>query len=334
MGFLEDLYISAKKGLDLNQVPFDVQRTLIRPKLLNDIDIIERSLLIELKQADDSFLRTKDNSDTTIPFDELEFIVKNNVPVKQFIKRVKQCVWDLDKISTSDDQAETELLHRDALSVKVLNLLHRQAAQVLLLSGADDNGRASWFVKQPKAFIQAVLLEGDKPANPFDNVDFENDLSSLEQEYQNYLRRGGSSKRQAEICREDQTLNDQVTECRKDVQKWDKKIASEKGERLQEYKYRKMLTEKKPANLISARKAALLDEFRRCDINEYYYSQRAEQLASEDFSKVPDAFEADALKNRAKYLKEHDLQDLSKEEADAVFVLAEEKAKKSKNVFL
>jgi len=178
------------------------------------------------------------------------------------------------------------------------------------------------------------LLEADKKADGFDDVDTERDLSSIELDFNDYLLKSGSSHTKNAVRQADETFNKDALRLQKSIRKWDKKAEKAKGENKSECLYQKMRAEKELSRSVSARKNVVQEAFRSGLITEYYYNQRTEQLEKGDFTKTPETFEVDAIKNRSEYLKEHDLQDLSKTEADEILGLAKSKAEKNKKVFL
>jgi|GEM_PF-2246387 len=341
MGFLSDFYHQMINKLGMGQAPFSMreqnlgqqeQREVIRGKLAEDIAKIERALLMNPQQYA-TVSSSNDFFDDDLPFDELEFIIKNNLSSKQYIKNVKDCVLDLDSLSEGKSAEETKRLHKDELSQKVLNLIHKQSAQVMLLKSVEENDPVTWLVKEPASFVQATLLEADRQENSFDEIQFEKELSSLGFDYKEYLNRSLSAPSKSAIRQADEAFNKYALKQKKLINRWTRNAVKAKGEYKNECEYQKMRAEKDLARGVDARKSALLDAFRSGEIDAYYYNQRLEQLSVEDYSHTPELFEADALKNRSAYLKAHDLQDLKKDEADNIISLAKTKAEKDKKLF-
>lgn len=339
MGFLKKLYELIKTEFDTNKTRLQAQgqsgapTEIVRRELTDEIFLLERALLMNPKQLSEFDLTKSRELYRDAPFDELEFIVKNDLVSGQYVANARECVLDLYEISTVENENESEKYRGDDLAKATLNLLHRQAAQVLLLSGDDDNGRLAWLTKQPESFVQAALIEEGKPADAFDKVGYDEDLSALDIDYNEFLHKTSSEYRKNAEYAADKAFNKQATRQKRLIKKWEKKLFSAKGEYRMECEYQKSRAEKNLSRATEARREALADAFRLGEISEYYYRQRTEQLSSGDYSRLPGLFEADDLKNRSAYLKKHDLQDLSKAEADNILLLAKRRASEDKRVF-
>ena len=341
MGALKDLYQKIQEEVGTSQslsataeAPFadKLRRDTIRHLVTKALFDLERTLLLNPQQKGALFLSHEE--DENAPFDELEVIVRNNVSVQNHVGTTKECILDLDEISTTDDAEETKELHRDELSGLVLNMLQRQMAQVLILTGEDANGQAEWFIKQPKEFVRGVLLDADRQEDAFDDVRFEQDLATADLDCREYLRKSHSNPRWNTVRTEDEVFNRDASKLLKDIRVWETNMRSATGKELEELKRKKERAETVLAKATNARSSALRDAFRTGDISEYYYRQRTEQLERRDYGRVPEMFEVDELKNREQYLRSHDLQDLSKEEADAIYVLARKRAEREKEIYL
>ena len=340
MGVLKDLYQQIGEELGNSQAfsgaeasfAKQLRRETIRHYVCKELFNLERMLLLNPQQKDALFLSHEEDEDA--PFDELELIVKNNVNAKRHVGTVKKCIIDLDEISTADTPEETKALHADELSQKVLNMLHVQMAQVLLLAGEDDNGQASWFVKQPRSFVHAALTASDRRADAFDDVCFDRDLTTLDLDCHEYLRKPQVNARWAAIRAEDDLFNRDALRLLRDIRAWETSMRGATDKERTALEHKKRRAEEALAKATTARNSAIRDAYRTGDVSEYYYRQRAEQLDKRDYSRVPEMFEVDALKNREQYLKSHDLQDLSKEEADAICALSLKRAQKEKDVYL
>lgn len=341
MGALKDLYQKIREEVGTSQLlsvaseaPFTekLRRDTIRHLVAKALFDLEITLLLNPQQKDALFLSHEEDEDA--PFDELEVIVRNNVRVNNHIGKIKECVLDLDEISTTEDAEETKELHRDELSGKVLNMLHRQMAQVLLMTGEDANGQAEWLMKQPKEFIRGVLLGADRQEDAFDDVRFEQDLATADLDCREYLRKSHTNPKWNAIRAEDEIFNRDALKLLKDIRAWETNMRTATGNTLEELKRKKERAENVIAKATNARNSALRDAFRTGDISEYYYRQRSEQLDRRDYSRVPEMFEVDELKDREKYLKSHDLQDLSKSEAEAICELACKRAEREREIYL
>ncbi|MBR1747806.1 MAG: hypothetical protein IJ735_06330 [Clostridia bacterium] len=341
MGALKDLYQKIREEVGTSQLlsaasdaPFTekLRRDTIRHLVTKALFDLELTLLLNPQQKDALFLSHEEDEDA--PFDELEVIVRNNVRVNNHIGKIKECVLDLDEISTTEDAEETKELHRDELSGKVLNMLHRQMAQVLLMTGEDANGQAEWLMKQPKEFIRGVLLGADRQEDAFDDVRFEQDLATADLDCREYLRKSHTNPKWNAIRAEDEIFNRDALKLLKDIRAWETNMRTATGNTLEELKRKKERAENVIAKATNARNSALRDAFRTGDISEYYYRQRSEQLDRRDYSRVPEMFEVDELKDREKYLKSHDLQDLSKSEAEAICALACKRAERERDIYL
>ena len=341
MGALKDLYQKIRQELGesqdfsaMSEAPFaeKLRRDTIRHYVTKSLFDLERTLLLNPKQKGALFLSHEE--DEAAPFDELEVIVRNNVNVHNHIGKIKECILDLDEISTTEDETETQELHRDELSGLVLNMLHRQLAQVYLLNGEDANGQAEWFLKQPKEFVRGVLLGADRKEDAFDDVRFERDLATADLDCREYLRKSHVKPRWSTVRAEDEIFNKDALKLLKDIRVWESNMKVATGKGFEELKRKKERAENVLAKATNARNSALRDAFRTGDISEYYYRQRTEQLERRDYSHVPAMFEVDEIKDRDRYLRSHDLQDLSKEEADAICVLALKRAEREKEIYL
>lgn len=341
MGALKDLYQKIREDLGESQVvsaasgaPFTekLRRDTIRHYVTKTLFDLERKLLLNPQQEGALFLSHEEDEEA--PFDELEVIVRNNVNVHQHIGKIKECILDLDEISTTEDAEETRELHCDELSVRVLNMLHRQTAQVLLLNGEDTAGQAEWFVKQPKEFVRGVLIASDREEDAFEDARFEQDLATADLDCREYLRKSHTNPRWNTIRVEDEVFNKDAMKLLKDIRIWETKMRHTAGKECEELKRKKERAENVLAKATNARNGAIRDAFRTGDISEYYYRQRTEQLEKRDYSRVPEMFEMDELKNREQYLRSHDLQDLSKEEADAICAIALKRAEREKEIHL
>ena len=341
MGALKDLYQKIREELGESQVisatseaPFaeKLRRDTIRHYVTKSLFDLERTLLLNPQQKGALFLSHEEDEDA--PFDELEVIVRNNVSVQNHIGKIKECILDLDEISTTEDEEETKELHRDELSCKVLNMLHRQIAQVLLMTGEDANGQAEWLMKQPKEFVRGVLLGADRKEDAFEDVRFEKDLATADLDCREYLRKNHTNPRWSVMRAEDELFNKDAYKLLKDIRAWETNMRTATGKDLEELKRKKERAENVLAKATNARNSAIRDAFRTGDISEYYYRQRSEQLERRDYSRVPEMFEVDELKDREHYLKSHDLQDLSKAEADAICALARTRAEREKEIYL
>lgn len=341
MGALKDLYQKIREEVGTSQplsaaaeAPFadKLRRDTIRHLVTKALFDLERTLLLNPQQEGALYLSHEEDAEA--PFDELEVIVRNNVSVHNHIGKIKECVLDLDEISTTDDAEETKELHRDKLSERVLNMLHRQMAQVLLMTGEDANGQAEWLMKQPKEFIRGVLLGADRQQDAFDDVRFEQDLATADLDCREYLRKSHSNPRWNSVRTEDEIFNRDATKLLKDIRAWETNMRTATGKDLAELKRKKERAENVLAKATNARNSALIDAFRTGDISEYYYRQRTEQLGKRDYSRVPEMFEVDELKDREQYLRSHDLQDLSKAEADAICAQARIRAEREKEIYL
>ena len=164
MGVLKDLYKSILRELGVGQALSSASTLLVTDKegradarrlVGNRLFDLECTLLLNSQQKGAMFLSHEEDD---APFDELELIVRNNVSVKNHIGSVKECILDLDEISTTDDEKETKELRRDELSQDVLNILQKQMAQVHILNDDEDNEDAKWFEKSPKEFVRSVLI--------------------------------------------------------------------------------------------------------------------------------------------------------------------------------
>jgi len=340
MGALKDLYqkISEELGNSqevsaMSEASFaeNLRRDTIRHFVTKALFDLERTLLLNPQQKGALFLSHEDDEDA--PFDELELIVRNNVSVNNHIGTIKECILDLDEISTTEDEEQTKELHRDELSGKVLNMLHKQMAQIILLTDEDFNEQADLFVKQPKEFIRSVLLGSDRKEDAFDDVRFEKDLSTVDLDCREYLRKSHTNPKWNSIRSEDELFNKDASKLLRDIRMWEVSMRSATGEELENLKRKKERAENVLSKATYTRNSAIQDAFRTGDISEYYYKQRSEQLTKRDYSHVPEMFEVDALKDREQYLRRHDLQDLSKEEGAAICALAQKRAEREKGLF-
>ena len=202
----------------------------------------------------------------------------------------------------------------------------------MLLTGDDAEGTAQWFVKEPQSFVRATLLEEGRQEDAFEGISFEHDLSSLDMDYNEFIQKQDVVRR-SDIKKADEAFNKEAIRLQRLIDKWDKSAQKAKGEYRSECEYQRERAKKDLALGIAARKNAVYEAFRAGVISEYYFDKRKEQLAKGDFSRVPELFEADALKDRRVYLKDHDLQDLEKEEADSILVMAKKKAERDKKNF-
>ena len=345
MGVLKDLYQKIWDEIGGNQASQNMsegsfteklRRDTVRVRITKELNNLERMMLLNSKQM--GALSLYHEGDDDLPFDELELIVKNNVLSKNHIKNVKECILDLDEISTVEDATETTELHDDDLSKAVLKMLHCQTAQVLLLSDSNtnssDNGQAEWFVKQPEAFVQATLIANDRKQDAFSEIHFEEDLSSIDLDCHEYLRKPHVSDKWSAIRNEDESFNKDAQKLLKDIHELDVRLGFVSGKEREEIENKKLRAENVLLKATYARGSAIQDAFREGVISEYYYKTRNEQLIKRDYKRVPEMFEEDDIKNREQYLKDHDLQDLSKDEADAICNLALKKAQKDKNIYL
>lgn len=341
MGALKDLYQKISEELGNSQEVSAASEATFTEKLRRDtirhfvtkaLFDLERTLLLNPQQKGALFLSHEDDEEA--PFDELEVIVRNNVSVSNHIGTIKDCIIDLDEISTTEDEEETKELHRDELSGKVLNMLHKQMAQIILLTGEDFNEQADLFVKQPKEFIRSVLLGSDRKEDAFDDVRFEKDLSTVDLDCREYLRKSHTNPKWSSIRSEDELFNKDASKLMRDIRAWEASMRSATGEEYENLKRKKERAERVIAKATNARNSAIRDAFRTGDISEYYYRQRSEQLDKRDYSRVPEMFEVDELKDRDQYLKSHDLQDLSKAEGDAICALALTRAEREKELYL
>ena len=212
MGALKDLYQTISEELGKGEASHSetaftekLRRDTVRHHVSKALFELERTLLLNPQQKGALFPTREE--DASVPFDELELIVKNNVFVKNHIGAVKECITDLDELSTTDDPEETAALHHDELSHKVLNMLHAQTAQVLLLTDKDENGQASHFVKQPKAFLQGVMIAADRDRDAFADVPFDKDLSTVDLDCKEYLRKSRPNPKWNAIRAEDENFN-------------------------------------------------------------------------------------------------------------------------------
>ena len=341
MSVLKDLYQTIREKVGVSQpvsatseAPFaeKLRRDTIRALMTKAVLDLEQTLLFNPQQRGALFLTPDEDGDA--PFDELEVIVRNNVSVRGHIGNVKECILDLDEISTTEDEAETKDLHRDELSNKVLNMLQKQIVQVLVLTGEDENGQADWFAKQPKEFVRGVLAAADRREDAFDDVLFENALSSVDLDCREYLRQSHANPKWSSVRAEDEIFNRDALKLQKDIRAWEARMTVAEGKEFEDLKRKKERAENVIAKATYARNSAIRDAFRTGDISEYYYRQRSEQLERRDYSRVPEMFEVDELKDREQYLKRHDLQDLSKAEGDAICALAQKRAEKEKEIHL
>ena len=343
MGALKDLYQKIWDEIGGNQASQNMseasfteklRRDTVRLRITKELNNLERMMLLNSKQMGALSLYHEGEDD--LPFDELELIVKNNVLSKSHIRNVKDCILDLDEISTVENPEETKQLHNDDLSKAVLNMLHKQTAQVLLLgnSNSSDNGQAEWFVKQPQAFVQATLIANDRQQDSFSDIHFEEDLTSIDLDCHEYLRKPHVSDKWGAIRSEDESFNKDAQKLLKDIRELDARLSHASGKEREEIENKKVRAENVLLNATYARGSAIQDAFREGVISEYYYRVRGEQLEKRDYKRVPEMFEEDDIKNREQYLKDHDLQDLSKEEADSICKLALKKAQKDKNIYL
>ena len=339
MGALKDLYQTISEELGKGEASHSeaaftekLRRDTVRHHVSKALFELERTLLLNPQQKGALFPTREE--DAKAPFDELELIVKNNVFVKNHIGAVKECITDLDELSTTGDPEETAALHRDELSQKVLNMLHAQTAQVLLLTDKDENGQASHFVKQPKAFLQGVMIAADRDRDAFDEVHFDKDLSTVDLDCKEYLRKSRPNPKWNAIREEDENFNKDALKLRKDIDRLEADAFLLSGKAGEDAERKRMQAEKILAKATQARTSAIRDAFRTGDISEYYYKQRTEQLEKREYTHVPEIFEVDALKNREQYLKDHDLQDLSKSERNAICALALKRAQKEKEIYL
>lgn len=341
MGALKDLYQKIQEEVGMSQsfsaadeasFTEKLRRDTIRHLVTKALFDLERALLLNPQQKGALFLSHAE--DAKAPFDELEVIVRNNVSVYNHIGKINECILDLDEISTTEDAEETKELHRDELSGKALNMLHKQMAQILLMTGEDNNGQAEWLMKQPKEFVRGVLLGADRQEDAFDDVRFEQDLATADLDCREYLRKNHSNPRWNAVRAEDELFNKDASKLLKDIRAWEANMRTATGKELEELKRKKERAENVLAKATNARNGAIRDAFRTGDISEYYYRQRSEQLEKRDYSRVPEMFEVDELKDREHYLKLHDLQDLSKAEADAICALARTRAEREKEIYL
>ena len=339
MGALNRLYQYLQKKFDESQTvsgaPSDLveiaqKRAFTRAELADRLRLIECALLLTPNQQEGFDLQTERSED--VPFDEVEFILKNSLTARQFISNAKDCILDLDEISFCEQEEERKALHRDDLAVKLLNLLHGLCAEVMLLILDDAGGIARWFVTEPHSFLRATLAEEGREETAFDEVLFDRDLSSLPMDYEEFLHKQ-DVLRKSDVQKADEAFNKEARRQQKLIQKWDKSAQQAKGEYRRECEYQRERAKKELAQGVEARKNAVFEAFRAGVISEYYFDRRKEQLAKGDFSRVPDLFEAEALNDRRAYLKEHDLQDLDKDEADSILAIAKRKAERDKKSF-
>ncbi len=339
MGVLNRLYQYLQEKFDDSRTSFDAptdfievapKRAFIRAELADRLRLIECALLLTQNQQDVFDLQT--DRDEDIPFDEMEFILKNGITTRQYISNAKTCILDLDEISDGDSEEESRFLHTDSLSQTLLNMLYEQCAQVMLLTGDDAGDAAQWFIKEPRSFVRAVLSEEGRRERAFDEVRFEKDLSSLTMDYNEFIQKQGVS-RKSEIKNADEAFNKEAQKQRKLIKKWERLAQKATGERRNEYEYQKERAEKNLALGVATRQNAVLEAFRAGAISEYYFDKRKEQLSIGDFSRAPELFEADALKDGRAYLKDHDMQDLDEKEADSILDMAKKKAERDKKNF-
>lgn len=340
MGALKDLYQMIWKELGGSRAFSDASEPLSRENLRREIarhgvakEVNNLACMLLLNPRQKGSLPLYKESDEAAPIDDLELIVKNNVTAKKYVKTIKECILDLDELSAGADQAETEALHKDELSVAVLNLLHRQAAQVLVLSGADEKNQLELFLKQPKNFVRSVLLSGDRAPFAFDGVEFAKDLSSVDSDCREFIRKSHLEKKHNAVRKEDERFNRDALKIGRVIRKLDRALIEAKGKKRETLESKKARAEELLAKSTMLRRSALRDAFRAGDISDYYYCERGEQLQNSIFTHVPEMFEADALKDKEGYLKEHDLQDLSKEEREDVCNLARKKTEADKELY-
>lgn len=340
MGVLKDLYESILKELGVGQglssasgsaVTDKEGRANARRLVGNHLFDLECTLLLNSQQKGAMFLSHEEDD---AQFDELELIVRNNVSVKKHIGTVKECILDLDEISTTDDEKETKELHRDELSQDVLNILQKQMTQVHILNDEEDNEDAKWFEKRPKEFVRGALIDGNRKENAFSDVRFNQDLSSVDMDCQKYLRNNHSNSTWNSVRSEDEVFNKDALKLLKEINNWTEKLKTATGKERDSLIRKKEKAENVLAKATNARNSALQDAFRTGDISEYYYRHRTDQLEKREYTRVPEMFEVDALKNREQYLKNHDLQDLSKDESDAIFAVALKRAEREKEIYL
>lgn len=340
MGALKDLYKRIQEDVGKSQVTSatseaqfteKLRRETIRHLVSEALIDLEYSLLLNKEQKGALFLSHED--DTEMPFDELEVIVRNNISVKNHLGTVKECILDLDDISTVEYEEETKELHRDQLCSKVLNMLQKQMTQVLILTGEDSNDQADWFAKKPKEFIRGILVDAERNEDAFDDIRFESDLSTADLDCREYLRKSHTNPRWNTIRTEDKIFNKDALKLLKNIHMIETQMKSATGKEFEELKRKKERAETVIAKATYARNSAIRDAFRTGDISEYYYRQRTEQLDKRDYSNVPEMFELDTLKEREQYLKNHDLQDLSKDEADAICELALKRTEREKELY-
>lgn len=339
MGVLKDLFKSILDELAENgqgyfgasaaPIAQEVKKGSVRKSISDHFSAAERMLLMSPEQRDAMFL-----FDESRPFDEVEFIAKSGVSARLYMRDVKECICELDDLSEGKDKKETEELHSDELSQTVLNALHKQAAQIMILNGKDEKDEIGWFVKQPKEFMQATLIENDRKADAFADVRFKKDLTKIDVDCNEYLLKSASDKSRNAIRKSDENFNRDAMRLVNDLQKAEYNLPASRGKERDKIEKLRQKTEQVLEKATEARETALKGAFRDGKITEYYYHQRTQQLESRDYTRVPEMFEVDELKDKERYLKDHDLQDLSPSERDSICVMAQKRGEKDKETYL
>ena len=338
MGALKDLYQMIWEELGgsrafsgSSDAPFaeNFRREMVRHGVTKELNNLESMLLLKPRQKGALLLYKA--SDEAAPIDELELIVKNNVTAKRYVEILKECILELDELSTAEDEEETKALHKDDLSAGVLNLLHRQTAQVRILCGADV--MLERFLKHPKDFVRDVLLNGDRKLFSFDEVTFTEDLSSVELDCGEYLRKSHLTVKHNAVRKGDERFNRHALRIVREIRKRDRALAQSSDKKRESLEAKKEKAEEALVKATMTRREALRDAFRAGVISDYYYRERCEQLKKRDYTRVPEMFEADELRDKEQYLLAHDLQDLSKEERADICELARRKTEADKETY-
>lgn len=106
-----------------------------------------------------------------------------------------------------------------------------------------------------------------------------------------------------------------------------------KEEEIFEQKY-KSANDLDKQSLKEERFAALKQSFLLGDIPAKYFIERSRQLVNNDFGKLPPFFEIDKFPSQKEYIKNMDLEDLSKEDQKDTYLAAKERAQFEKNHFM
>ena len=274
------------------------------------------------------------------PFDEAEYMLKNEISLKEFDDKIKNSLGEYDR-KIKEAKQKYGISGKPSFNTNDFLNVAQITAQKLMIAKIEQKGTPEYeqlrlLAEDPKEYAKQVMQEKNFSIDGFDKMNFAQSKgfdAKAEAEINNLIKSSKNFGR--EIINADVALNKTLKTTQKEIDKLNKDIekAKQKNKDTKDLEKRKAEKEKLLDDKINTRKQSLEKDFRDGKITEHYYKERLNQFENKKFDSVPPMFLADKMPSKKEYLNNADLQDLTDEEKDLVYNNAVERANQAKKDF-